>query len=120
MRNHVRIESSLACKDACISTRTGALQEHMLCAHRLHTDSIVSGLLICAIALHRTSMPIHMPMPRPEPLNPFWSRDPRISGPMMEAALVSGIASTGAHVDTFGIATTPCMFYSIVATGVGG
>jgi len=44
-------------------------------------------------------------------------RDPRISGPMMEAALVSGIASTGAHVDTFGIATTPCMFYSIVATG---
>jgi phosphomannomutase len=41
-------------------------------------------------------------------------RDPRISGPMMEAALVSGIAAAGGEVDTFGIATTPCMFYSIV------
>lgn len=41
-------------------------------------------------------------------------RDPRISGPMMEAALVSGIVAAGGEVDTFGIATTPCMFYSIV------
>ena len=43
--------------------------------------------------------------------------DPRISGPMLEAALVVGLAAGGAEVDTFGIATTPCMFYSIVATG---
>lgn len=44
-------------------------------------------------------------------------RDPRISGPMLEAAIVAGLASAGAEVDTFGIATTPCMFYSIIATG---
>jgi phosphomannomutase len=43
--------------------------------------------------------------------------DPRISGPMLEAALVAGLAAAGAEVDTFGIATTPCMFYSIVSTG---
>jgi hypothetical protein len=41
-------------------------------------------------------------------------RDPRISGPVMEQALVSGLATAGAEVHTFGIATTPCMFYSIV------
>ena len=41
-------------------------------------------------------------------------RDPRISGPTLEAALVAGLATAGAEVDTFGIATTPCMFYSIV------
>lgn len=41
-------------------------------------------------------------------------RDPRISGPSLEASLVSGLAAAGAQVGTFGIATTPCMFYSIV------
>lgn len=28
--------------------------------------------------------------------------------------MVSGLAAAGAQVGTFGIATTPCMFYSIV------
>jgi phosphomannomutase len=39
---------------------------------------------------------------------------------MLEAALVAGLASGGAEVDLFGIATTPCMFYSIQATGKTG
>lgn len=51
------------------------------------------------------------------PMRVSLGRDPRISGPMLEAALVAGLASGGAEVDLFGIATTPCMFYSIQATG---
>jgi len=35
---------------------------------------------------------------------------------MMEAALQAGLLAGGARqVDSFGMATTPCMFYSIVA-----
>eukprot|EP00195_Chlamydomonas_chlamydogama_P017784 CAMPEP_0202892036 /NCGR_PEP_ID=MMETSP1392-20130828/1893_1 /ASSEMBLY_ACC=CAM_ASM_000868 /TAXON_ID=225041 /ORGANISM="Chlamydomonas chlamydogama, Strain SAG 11-48b" /LENGTH=606 /DNA_ID=CAMNT_0049575911 /DNA_START=302 /DNA_END=2123 /DNA_ORIENTATION=- len=42
--------------------------------------------------------------------------DPRISGPLVQAALIAGLASAGAEVHTFGLATTPCMFYSIIDT----
>ena len=45
--------------------------------------------------------------------------DPRISGPAMEAALVAGLVAGGSHVTTFGIATTPCMFHSIVSPEAG-
>eukprot|EP00200_Dunaliella_tertiolecta_P007129 CAMPEP_0202373016 /NCGR_PEP_ID=MMETSP1127-20130417/4110_1 /ASSEMBLY_ACC=CAM_ASM_000462 /TAXON_ID=3047 /ORGANISM="Dunaliella tertiolecta, Strain CCMP1320" /LENGTH=628 /DNA_ID=CAMNT_0048969755 /DNA_START=3126 /DNA_END=5012 /DNA_ORIENTATION=+ len=48
-------------------------------------------------------------------------RDCRMSGPMMEAALQAGLLAGGARqVDSFGLATTPCMFYSIVADGYEG
>ncbi|MEW5302157.1 MAG: hypothetical protein WDW36_004965 [Sanguina aurantia] len=43
-------------------------------------------------------------------------RDPRLSGPMLEAALTAGLLSGGAvQVHSFGLATTPAMFSSIVA-----
>lgn len=52
--------------------------------------------------------------PSLSPLGVSVGRDPRISGDLLEAALVAGLVAGGAsRVDTFGIATTPCMFYSI-------
>lgn len=41
-------------------------------------------------------------------------RDPRMSGEMLEGALVAGLRAGGASVHLFGLATTPCMFYSLV------
>ena len=38
-------------------------------------------------------------------------RDTRISGPMLEAALVAGLCSAGANVATIGIAPTPAVAY---------
>ena len=35
----------------------------------------------------------------------------------MEAALAAGLASAGAAVATFGLATTPAMFFACVAPG---
>ena len=49
-----------------------------------------------------------------KPLGISVGSDPRISGPLLEAALIAGLSSGGAsRVDSFGLATTPCMFYSI-------
>eukprot|EP00798_Chlamydomonas_sp_ICE-L_P008027 gene8026-1257_t len=42
-------------------------------------------------------------------------KDPRLSGGMVETALAAGLAAGGASVHMIGLATTPCMFYSIVA-----
>jgi phosphomannomutase len=41
-------------------------------------------------------------------------RDPRLSGPAMEAALAAGLASRGVAVSTCGLATTPAMFLACV------
>ena len=38
-------------------------------------------------------------------------RDTRISGPMLESALVAGITSTGAHVELLGVIPTPGVAY---------
>lgn len=44
-------------------------------------------------------------------------RDPRLSGPMLEAALTAGLLAGGAaQVHSFALSTTPAMFSSIVAT----
>ena len=45
-------------------------------------------------------------------------RDPRISGPIIAAALAAGLTSKGVHVARFGYATTPAMFMSTIAEGV--
>lgn len=41
-------------------------------------------------------------------------RDPRLSGPAMEAALAAGLASRGTTVAACGLATTPAMFLACV------
>jgi len=41
-------------------------------------------------------------------------RDSRLSGPQLAAATAAGVASTGAAVVDFGVATTPAMFMSTV------
>jgi phosphomannomutase len=44
-------------------------------------------------------------------------RDPRLSGPAMEAALAAGLASRGVAVATCGLATTPAMFLACIHPG---
>ncbi|BDA46832.1 Phosphomannomutase/phosphoglucomutase [Coccomyxa sp. Obi] len=44
-------------------------------------------------------------------------RDPRISGPILAAALAAGLTSKGVHVARFGYATTPAMFMSTITKG---
>jgi hypothetical protein len=43
--------------------------------------------------------------------------DPRLSAALLRGALVAGLAEQGANVVDGGLATTPAMFYSIVAPG---
>jgi phosphomannomutase len=42
-------------------------------------------------------------------------RDPRLSGPALDAAFCAGVASAGASAVRFGLATTPAMFHACVA-----
>lgn len=44
-------------------------------------------------------------------------RDPRLSGPLLSSALVAGVASRGAEVVQFGLATTPAMYMSCILEG---
>ena len=44
-------------------------------------------------------------------------RDPRISGPLLAAALAAGLTSKGVKVARFGYATTPAMFMSTIIQG---
>lgn len=44
-------------------------------------------------------------------------RDPRISGPLLAAALAAGLTSKGVRVARFGYATTPAMFMSTIIEG---
>lgn len=44
-------------------------------------------------------------------------RDPRISGPVLAAALAAGLTSKGVQVARFGYATTPAMFMSTISEG---
>eukprot|EP00199_Chlamydomonas_sp_CCMP681_P000346 CAMPEP_0119109666 /NCGR_PEP_ID=MMETSP1180-20130426/21825_1 /TAXON_ID=3052 ORGANISM="Chlamydomonas cf sp, Strain CCMP681" /NCGR_SAMPLE_ID=MMETSP1180 /ASSEMBLY_ACC=CAM_ASM_000741 /LENGTH=590 /DNA_ID=CAMNT_0007095541 /DNA_START=19 /DNA_END=1791 /DNA_ORIENTATION=- len=60
----------------------------------------------------RTGLPIAS-------LNVSVGGDPRLSGPMIEGALVAGLASTTANVSLFGLATTPCMFFSLLPSTEG-
>ena len=46
-------------------------------------------------------------------------RDPRITGPLLAAALVAGLTSKGVRVARFGLATTPAMFMSCITAGAG-
>lgn len=43
--------------------------------------------------------------------------DTRISGPMLESALVAGLLSIGAHVIRLGVVSTPCVAYLTKASG---
>ena len=47
-------------------------------------------------------------------------RDTRVSGPLLEAALVAGLASEGAQVTTIGVAPTPAVAWLAAADGVAG
>ena len=47
-------------------------------------------------------------------------RDPRLSGERLEAAIAGGMASAGAQVTCFGLATTPAMFMALVRPEFGG
>lgn len=47
-------------------------------------------------------------------------RDTRLSGPMLEAALVAGLASSGATVRTLGIVPTPAVAFLTRLNGAGG
>lgn len=43
--------------------------------------------------------------------------DPRVSAPLLGPAVLSGLVSAGAEAVDVGLATTPAMFYGIVAPG---
>lgn len=43
--------------------------------------------------------------------------DPRISAPLLGPAVLAGLLSAGAKAVDVGLATTPAMFYGIVAPG---
>lgn len=48
-------------------------------------------------------------------------RDPRVSGTMLEAALASGLAASGCHVELLGVVVTPLVSYLLDQGGyVGG
>ncbi len=47
-------------------------------------------------------------------------RDPRRSGPMLEAALAAGLAATGASVELLGVVPTPTVAWACVQRGVAG
>ena len=44
-------------------------------------------------------------------------RDSRLSGPLLLASMVAGLASQGVSVAQFGLATTPAMFMSCIIPG---
>src|SRR5699024_6864589 len=46
-------------------------------------------------------------------------RDPRVSGPMLAAALAAGLASEGADVTDLGVLPTPGVAHTAVQDGVG-
>ena len=45
-------------------------------------------------------------------------RDSRLSGPLLLASMVAGLASQGVSVAQFGMATTPAMFMSCIIPGM--
>jgi phosphomannomutase len=45
-------------------------------------------------------------------------RDPRVSGPLLGPAVLTGLVAGGAEAVDVGLATTPAMFYGIVAEGM--
>jgi len=47
-------------------------------------------------------------------------RDTRLSGPLLEAALVAGLAAEGAQVTSIGVAPTPAVAWLAAADGVAG
>jgi phosphoglucosamine mutase len=47
-------------------------------------------------------------------------RDTRLSGPMLEAALVAGLAAEGMHVATLGVAPTPAVAWLAASDGMAG
>ncbi|MBL3593805.1 MAG: phosphoglucosamine mutase [Synergistaceae bacterium] len=48
------------------------------------------------------------------------ARDTRHSGPMLEAALVAGLASAGAEITLLGVAPTPAVSFAIRKSGAAG
>jgi phosphoglucosamine mutase len=48
------------------------------------------------------------------------ARDTRVSGPLLEAALVAGLTSEGAQVTTLGVAPTPAVAWLAAADGAAG
>lgn len=46
--------------------------------------------------------------------------DPRVSAPLLGPAVLAGLVSAGAQAVDVGLATTPAMFYGIVAPGAVG
>ena len=47
-------------------------------------------------------------------------RDPRVSGPMLEAALAAGLASEGAVVERIGVIPTPGVAWAAAGEGIAG
>lgn len=47
-------------------------------------------------------------------------RDPRISGPLLEAALCAGLAAEGCAVETMGVVPTPAVAWTAATQGVAG
>jgi phosphoglucosamine mutase len=47
-------------------------------------------------------------------------RDTRLSGPLLESALVAGLAAEGAQVTSLGVAPTPAVAWLAAADGVAG
>lgn len=64
----------------------------------------------------RARPPPHHPSPPSLP-PPQTGRDPRLSGPDLDAAFAAGAATEGAVVARFGLATTPAMFLACIEPG---
>ena len=54
---------------------------------------------------------------RQKPLRFFVGRDTRISGEMLEAALIAGLLSVGIHVYKLGVLATPAVAYLVKTEG---
>ena len=77
---------------ACVAAHSGACSPAGVCLERRPREDPTS----CALQI---------------------GRDSRLSGPLLASSMAAGIASRGARVAQFGLATTPAMFMSCIIEG---
>ena len=83
---------------------------------RGHADELTDQLVT---ALGRAAARVLAPDLRRAPTDRFViGRDPRLSGPRIEAALVAGLAAEGVAAELIGVAPTPAVAWTAAARGV--
>ena len=82
---------------------------------RGHADELTDGLVI---ALGRAAARVLAPELRASGDRFVVGRDPRLSGPRIEAALVAGLAAEGVAAELIGVAPTPAVAWIAAARNV--